>query len=186
MSNSTYIEGGSLNMKENLTKEELEKVLPLALEIYTCFFNELTTAVRNSIANFDGAIWQTLDVNAISYYMGKRDAFREIAERLQKEFGLAANYAHYHKFERDFKIARDADIEKVFPSDDTRGRFNYNVIVRHQRALADLLEHYFLEGYGIGSAIKEGKNFKAFNPDEFTKDCIEHLVDPRFRKEKED
>jgi len=172
-------------MKTKLTKEELEQVLPVALEIYACFFNELTTAVRNSIANFEGAMWRTPDVNAVSYYMGKRDAFREIAERLQKEYGMAANYAQYREFERDFKLVRDADVEKVFPEHDARGRMRYDVIMKHQRALGELLEHYFVEGFGIGCAIKEGKDIEEFNPDKFADVCIEHLVDPRFRKDKE-
>jgi len=168
-------------MKTKLTKEELEQALPLALELYKGFFNELTTAMSNSIKNFERAMWSTEGANHISYYMGKRAAFQEISQRLHKEYMLPLNYTHYLEVEKGFKIVRDKDIEKVYPETEWIGKSDYNKAMIRRRALGEMLEHYFMEGFAIANALAKGQDTKEYNPEEFATICIDHLIDPYYK-----
>lgn len=169
---------------EYLTKEEIEKALPVALEIYKGFFNELTTALKNSISNFEGAMWNACDAKYITYYQGKRDAFNEISKRLHKEYLLAESFAAYNPhIENNFKIARDKDVEKAYPICEEMRSRDRNKAMMHRRALAELLEHYFMEGMAVGNALAKGSNGEEFKPEDFESTCIKHLVHPDFQKE---
>ena len=171
----------------NMSQEEFEKALPLALGLFKSFFNELTTATTNSIKNFEGAMWRNPGmVNSVSYYKGKRDAFAELSGRIEKEYYLTVNKASYIDPKcTSFQTVRDEDVEKVFPEREGRGRYEYTQCMMHRRALADLLEAYMREGFRMGCRYQESQSREQleFNPVELTDACIDALVDPRYRKE---
>ena len=73
--------------KEDNSTERL--ALAIAERLYKQFYGELMTALTNSIKNFDSAIMYDDSREVKEYYKGKRDAFAEIAGRLEKEYRLA-------------------------------------------------------------------------------------------------
>lgn len=170
----------------NISQEEFEKVLPLALGLFKSFFNELTTATTNSIKNFEGAMWRNPGcVESVSYYKGKMDAFEELSERIEKEYSLTVNNARCIDPKcTSFQTVRDDDVERVFPEREWRCRYEYQQCMMHRRALADLLEAYMKEGFLMGCRYQQSQSEDdlEFNPVELTEVCIDALVDPRYRK----
>ena len=171
-----------------MSEKEFEQALPLALTLFKEFFNELTTATTNSIKNFEYGKWSTHDYNAISYYEGKRAAFAELSERIEKEYYLTANHARYicNPKTTGFCVVRDEDIEKMFPERDWHSRRDYQYCMKYRRALAELLEAYMAEGFRMGVRYQksQGDSEPDFNPANLSEACIEAFVHPDFRKDK--
>lgn len=100
-------------MFKQITEAYKEKeAYVLAKELYDGFFNQLTTALKYSIKNFEGAIDHTptddykREKNA--YYRGKCDAFREIAKRLEKEHELSGQSLNaWLRYENQIKSSID-------------------------------------------------------------------------------
>lgn len=94
--------------------------IELAEKLYEDFFNELMTALGNSIKNFESAMWSTCDGNAISYYQGKMHAFKEISERLVKEYNLVlTNELKYNgnceRILREIKNRKNLELDCLIP-----------------------------------------------------------------------
>lgn len=175
-----------------MTKEEYIAALPIAKKQYDMMFNDLVTGIKNSINNFNGEAWRTAFyeedcVNRCSYYLGKRDAFREIARRMNKE-----HRAHIPNeretliaSERQLGEARDADVERVFPDIYDSYCYNRSRTEKHRRVLAEMLKHYFMEGYRLGCSVNmtENVDIKPFNPDEFADEFAKAIINPLYLKE---
>ena len=170
-----------------MTQEEFDKALPLALTLFKHFYSELTTATTNSIKNFEGAMWHVPSMaNTVSYYMGKRDAFAELSDRIEKEYNITANNAQYvlNGDVKNFGPIRDEDIEKMLPERLRGTRYDYYTMMRYRRALAELLSQYMREGFRLGRFYQktEGKEPLEFKPVELSNACIEAFVHPEFRE----
>lgn len=175
-----------------MTKEEFDIALPYALELYTQFYNELMTALDNIADNSKGAQWRIAlehhdrhhDANRISYFMGKEDAYREIAERIRSEYQMHFDQAQHFENHRYFQIARDKDVDEVYPrSVRINHRLPGDIVFRHQRALASMLEHYFNMGFSLGCGHKDGKDIKPYNPTEFGDELINAVIPSQFLKD---
>ena len=177
-----------------MTKEEYIAALPIARKLYDRMFNDLVTGIENSIKNFDAASWLVLDdpgfVNKSSYYQGKRDAFREIASRLDKEHRLSEpNERHLiETLGQPLGQATDKDVDKVFPYIERSYMCGGSKVMQHRRVLANMLRFYFMEGFRIGCDLHRADNadIKQFNPDEFADMCSEDLINPYYLKEIKD
>lgn len=166
---------------------EEEVAYKLAKELYDGFFNELMTAVTNSMNNFENAQRpvQPGDVDSDTirsnwYYQGKIDAFREIGKRLKKEHDLACqdltNWLNFEKgdgpdekFEkavkdtwiqfvnRIIKEKKNTEVENILPEADFRGRRVADKVRRIKAGLANLLEYYGWEGFQLGRKYESDK-----------------------------
>jgi len=166
---------------------EEEVAYKLAKELYDGFFNELMTAVTNSMNNFENAQRpvQPNDVDSDTirsnwYYQGKVDAFREIGKRLKKEHDLACqdltNYLNLEKgdgldekFEkavkntwiqfvnRIIKEKKNTEVENILPYADYCGRRVADKVRRIKAGLANLLEYYSWEGFQLGRKYESDK-----------------------------
>ena len=179
-----------------MTEEQI--AVELAEKLYENFFNELMTAIRNSVKNFESAKWSTCDGNAIAYYQGKMHAFKEISERLEKEYRLVLNNFNYdsvcYKMIDEIKCRTDKELDKVIPENKYRGT-KFGHILKGK--LANLLEGYCSEGFRLGVIF--GKNDKKetekFDPVSFEKLCnetfvgekyinaVRYIEDPKYRAE---
>ena len=183
-----------------MTEEQI--AVKLAEKLYENFFNELMTALRNSVNNFENARWSTFDGNAISYYQGKMHAFKEISERLMKEYHLVLNnqlnYEHIcHKMIDEIKYRTDKDLDKVFPDYKYRGTRFGDILMFLKGKLANLLEGYCSEGFRLGVIFEKNdkKEIEKFDPVSFEKlcnktfigeeyiDAVRYVEDPKYRKE---
>ena len=192
-------------VKENEMEEKDYKMsdnqvaIELAEKLYEKFFNELMTAMRNSIKNFESAMWSTCDGNAISYYQGKMHAFKEISERLVKEYNLVLNNnLHYddscEKMLYDIKNRKNEEMEHIIPTNRYRGT---DWVMRLRGKFADLLEAFSSRAFMLGLKFgkNENKETDKFDPVSFEKLCndrfvgehymfaVRYMEDPEFRKE---
>lgn len=177
--------------------------IELAEKLYEKFFNELMTAMKNSIKNFESAMWSTCDGPAVSYYQGKMHAFKEISERLLKEYNLVLNNdLHYdancEKMLYDIRNRKNEEMERVMPLDKYHGygRF-FDSIMRFRGKFADLLEAFSTRGFMLGLKFgrKENKETEKFDPVSFEELCngkfvgeqymfaVRYMEDPEFRRE---
>lgn len=167
-----------------MTEEQI--AVKLAEKLYENFFNELMTAIRNSVKNFESARWSTCDGNAIAYYQGKMHAFKEISERLEKEYHLVLNNFNYdsvcYKMIDEIKCRTDKELDKVFPEYKYRGTKFGHILMLLKSKLANLLEGYCSEGFRLGVIF--GKNDKKetekFDPVSFEKLCNETFVGEKY------
>jgi len=166
--------------RERIAEEE-EQMLSTAYALFERFFADLTTGLYNSIANCDGAMYmRSLSHDDTMYNNGKRDAFIEFSNRLQKEFDLVDNNQPRTK---EFGLVRDKDIEKMLPEHDImrcRG-YNPNYLMRYRATLADLLESYMVEGFRVGyrfGKTGDANEIRKFNPKELSDTCIETFIHP--------
>lgn len=162
----------------------MEKAVPMALSLFEKFYNELTTALINSAKCCKGAMWNpNADARSILYNEGKKDAFEEIAYRIQKEFNLVLNHSIDPR-NITFGNVRDADIERMIPERDIRFRRDYGYVMKYRRALAELLESYMMEGFRMGYKFgsTEDKEALKFEPQKFSDACIEAFVHPLFKE----
>lgn len=197
----------------------------LAKDMYDRFFNELMTAVVNSMENFKNTQVKTKhdehDIDTLCgnwYYQGKADAFREIGERLLKEKKLAEldlvnslkirekmrecnNNEDYVKFAVKEKLRGDVyenirrkkneEAERILPDSDFRFRKIYDKVMRMRAGIADLLEHYAIEGFRLGrefeickitlpnhtvSTLNDPDITYGFEPKKFADKCIETFI----------
>lgn len=196
--------------KENSQIRDEYNAYILAKAMYDRFFNELMTSVVKSMENFKNAQVKTKpdehDIDTMCsnwYYQGKADAFREIVERLQKEHDLACqdltNYLNLEKcdgleekFEkavkntwimfvnRIIKEQKNADVERILPEDDFRGRRVADKVRRIKAGLASLLEYYGWEGFQLGRKYESDRmkieDVQDFDPKRFSDKCIETFI----------
>lgn len=189
----------------------------LAMKMYDGFFNALMTAVKNSIKNFeraDEAFKRDKDMDIVEkayasgYYNGKMDAFRELANRLQKEHDLACqdlknwfDVENRHDIEEVFATAikdtwinfvyqtikrqKNEEVDRIFPDNDFKGRRVYDKIMRMKGQLASLLEYYGWEGFQLGRKFENDtiriEDAENFDPEKFSKTCIEKFVPEDYR-----
>ena len=179
-----------------MTKEEYIAALPIAKKQYDRMFNDLVTGIENSINNLNGEAWRTAlfeskdFIEKSSYYQGKRDACKEIAFRINKEY--EAQMPNEYKTLMDVEVplgdTRYADAERVFPDIIKSRAYSYERTMRHRMALAEMLKHYFMEGYRLGCNVNKTENIevKPFNPDEFADMCSDAIIHPIYLKEIKD
>lgn len=189
----------------------------LAMKMYDGFFNALMTAVENSIRNFERAADVVkMDINmdpvekayASGYYNGKMDAFRELANRLQKEHDLACQdlknwFDVENKYDIDevfataikdtwinfvyqtIKRQKNEEVDRIFPDGDFRMRRVYDKVMRMKGQLASLLEYYGWEGFQLGRKFENDTirigDAENFDPEKFAGVCIEKFVPEDYR-----
>lgn len=203
-------------MEKRNIQNEME-AYQLAMKLYDGFYNALMEAVENSIKNFEMADDNVrLDTNmdlvkkayASGYYNGKMDAFRDLANRIQKEHDLAGQdlknwldvenkYDMNEIFDkavkntwisfvyRIIKETKNMEVARIFPENDFRGRRVYDKIMRMRGQLASLLEYYGWEGFQLGRKYENDtikiEDVKDFNPKRFSNTCIETFVPEDYR-----
>ncbi|MBP5724334.1 MAG: hypothetical protein J6X18_12280 [Bacteroidales bacterium] len=186
--------------KEIKKSDELTAVF-IAKDLCQQFFNELTTAIKNSIQNFRGEItssaWDLamdptnhLARQSMDYYSGKRDAFYELSDRIKKEYGLATQILSYDTnkaYEMCEKIRhqKNEDVERIFPENNFRGRSTYIKVHRIKGQLADLLEAYGNYAFELGRKYeKHGlakEDIEEYNPQELAKLCVESFIPEEYQ-----
>lgn len=141
--------------------EFIERITPVMKEIndlskgkkaYDFFVRELMTALNNTAKNTDGAAFDVaLNGNIFDYYRleGKSSAFKEIYERVAKEYGLAYNYKlrpEMNSHRELFSIVDDY-CEKILPWDKSRGRAETEMLRRKfSMAIADAMYEAYIAG----------------------------------------
>ena len=141
--------------------EFIERITPVMKEIndlskakkaYDFFVRELMTALNNTAKNTDGAAFvAALNGNIHDYYRleGKSAAFKEIYERVAKEYGLAYNYKLRPETDSHRELFSKIDdyTEQVIPWDRCRGGREMEVLRRKMSmAIADAM----YEAYNVG------------------------------------
>ncbi len=141
--------------------EFIERITPVMQEIndlskgkkaYDFFVNELMTALNNTAKNTDGAAFDAaLNGNIHDYYRleGKSSAFREIYERVAKEYGLAYNYKLRSEMDshRELFSMIDDYTEQVIPWDRCRGSREREVLRRKMSmVIADAMYEAYVAG----------------------------------------
>ena len=165
-----------------ITDEQI--AIGLAEKLYENFFNELMTGMRNSIKNFEGAMWSRCDGPAIAYNQGKMHAFKEISERLVKEYQLVLNNQLHcdevcHSMINEIKYKKNEELDKVFPDRKYCSTRFGHIIMQLKGKLANLLEGYGVEGFRLGMLFgrNENKETEEFDPVSFEKLCDDTFVD---------
>lgn len=154
-------------MKENNENfEVLSAAIKLAIDFYDNFYDTLMLAITNSVKNFEGGMWGNINsASNVYYYMGKRDAFNEVANRIRKEFNLAKQPLVYNQYKtidemmNGIRASKNRDVDKLFPDNIYRGRNGFREVERLKRNLACLFEYYAKEGFNFGR-LYEGKRIK--------------------------
>lgn len=197
----------------------------LALKMYDTFAHELITALRNTSDIMGRMKWTSNCVQKISYYSGKEDAFGEIADRVMKEYGLAKmgleclnevdSEDFYDTYEKNrqlieyvidsIKRKKNEDVDRVFPEDRYRGSQFGREIIRKKGRIADMLEAYANEAFGIGviaerkfkeflpnehhmtpkklmAEIERAKSGIEFDPEDFAVDLSDSVIDPQTKE----
>jgi len=198
------------NNMENAEERNEMIAYKLAMELYKGFFNTLMEAVENSIKNFNNAQLQCMKKKPdesqedsikrmmdMHYYKGKADAFRELSERIVKEYDLAGQdlknyldltekYSNWPEFVyKTIKETKNIEVARIFPENDFRGRRVYDKIMRMRGQLASLLEYYGWEGFQLGRKYENDtikiEDVQDFNPKRFSDTCIETFVPEDYR-----
>lgn len=186
--------------EEDYKMSDNQLATELAEKLYEDFFNELMTALENSVKNFESAMWSTCDGNAISYYQGKIHAFKEISRRLVKEYNLVlTNELKYNgnceRILQEIKNRKNLEVDCLIPEYKYRGSRFHSLVMRFKGKLADLLEAFSSKAFLLGLKLgKTGKPDK-FNPVTFEQlcdekfvgeefmDAVRYMEDPEYRKE---
>ena len=119
---------------------------------YDFFVNELMTALDNIAKNSEKASWDAGmggSVHDYYYLKGKAEAFREIYERVGKEYSLAYNYKlrPENSVQKPIHDYIDKTTEKILPWDRSRGRRETELLRRKfSMAVADAM----YEAYNMG------------------------------------
>lgn len=137
--------------------EEDARVAKLALDMYDDFFNQLTTAITNTLANWKGAMYYAQDPKTGLYMRGKVEAFQEFLDRLEKERDLAkqeyqniVDHESFRLMHESIGFHKNLEVEGLFPDDKYRGSKEYWRIQQLKGRIADLLEGYAQEGFNTG------------------------------------
>lgn len=157
--------------------EFIERITPVMREIndlskgkkaYDFFVKELMTALDNTAKNTDGAAFDAaLNGNIFDYYRfeGKTAAFREIYDRVAKEYGLAYHFKlrPENSVQRPILAYVDDKVEEILPWDHMRGR-RENELLRRKVSMA------------IGDAMYEAYNMGKMHSlyEELDKQIVEH------------
>lgn len=145
--------------KTNMMTEEDAKVVKLALDMYDDFFNQLTTAISNTLKNWTGAMLYAEDPRTGLYMRGKVDAFKEFLDRLEKERDLAKqeyqallDHEEFRSVHESIHFHKNNEVDKLLPNDKYRGRgpLEWQIFHRFKGRIADLLEGYAQEGFNTG------------------------------------
>jgi len=166
------------------------KVAKLSLTMYDMFFNELTTAMGNTLHWWRQAQFSLSEGQTI-YYQGKVDAYREFLDRLEKERDLAKSSLEYcvayedkDYIARSIKFHKNIEVDDLLPDDKYRGTREYNRIQQLKGKIANLLEGYAHQGFQLGVRYvkqrfldEKFKNYKKFDRKELERDLINHLPD---------
>ena len=157
----------------------------LAEKLYEDFFNELMTALGNSVKNFEGAMRSTCDGNAISYYQGKMHAFNEISERLVKEYNLVLNNelrynGNCERILQEIKNRKNLEVDGLIPEYKYRGSRFYDVAMRFKGKLADILESFSSKAFLLGLKLGKTGEPDKFNPVAFEQLCNDKFVGEKF------
>ena len=170
----------------------------LALDMYKQFAQDLITALKNTSGWCNEAKWQSRDVQGISYWAGKQDAFGEIAERVAKEYGLAMRGIGYleqvydgtneegintrsrnldvvHNIFKKIKYKKNEDVDKMFPDEQYRGTGKFDQVMRAKGKVADLLENYASEAFNLGRLAE--RKFGENVPDDLLVEEYNALID---------
>lgn len=186
--------------KEIRKSDELTAVF-MAKDLCQQFFNELTTAIKNSIRNFDSAIYNagfellqnpksTSARQTIDYYSGKKDAFVELSERFLKEYFLATQVLSNdinkaYEMSEKIRQQKNEDIENIFPENNIRGRRIYMKVNRIKGQLSDLLEAYGNYAFELGRKYEKHElkkeEIEEYNPQEMAKLCIETFIPEEYQ-----
>lgn len=144
----------------------------LAIAVYDRFFNELMTSFTNIIRNLNGARFQVPSAASQSYFTGKMQAFQEIAERIQKEYGLSRSSLDYYlkkygdivkdrKFScmtfqelDEIRMRKNDDVDKMLDANVYKGTQVYDYIERVKARIANHLEDYASEGFRLGMLFR--------------------------------
>lgn len=141
--------------------EFIERIAPVMKEIndlskgkkaYDFFVQELMTALDNTAKNTDVAAFDAaMSGNIFDYYRleGKSAAFKEIYERVAKEYGLAYNYKLRPEMNshRELFSMVDDYCEKILPWDRCRGRAETEMLRRKfSMAIADAMYEAYIAG----------------------------------------
>lgn len=198
------------NNMENTEDRNNMIAYKLAMELYKGFFNTLMEAVENSIKNFDDAQLQCMKKKPdelpednlkrmmdMHYYKGKADAFRELSERIQKEYDLSGQdlknylelgekYSNWPYFVyKTIKETKNIEVDRIFPDNDFRCRRVYDKVMRMKGQIANLLEYYGCEGFRLGK-LYEKNMLKIKDVDDFEKNrlynaCVEAFIPEDYR-----
>ena len=166
------------------------KVAKLSLTMYDMFFNELTTAMGNTLHWWRQAQFSPNEGHTL-YYQGKVDAYREFLDRLEKERDLAKSSLEYGVLHEDMdtiarsiKFHKNIEVDDLLPDDKYRGTREYNRIQQLKGKIANLLEGYAHQGFQLGvrymkKRFLDGKfkNYKKFDRKELERELINHLPD---------
>lgn len=143
-------------LKRPATEEDV-RIAKLALDMYDDFFNQLTTAVVNTLGNWKGAMKYIQDPKIGAYMQGKVDAFKEFFDRLEKERDLAkqdcealVSFEELRKMHESIGFHKNLEVDELFPDDKFRGSPEYWKIQKLKGKIADLLEAYAQEGFNAG------------------------------------
>ena len=134
----------------------------IAEKLCRTFFDELTTAMTNSVRNFEMASKVATDPVSMHYYKGKYDAFNEVAERLRKEYDPAmqplSSTESTRRLCEDIRRKKNEDVDNAFPENKYRCTENYQEILRIKKRVADGLEIYAKEGFELGRRFERRMN----------------------------
>ena len=141
--------------------EFIERIAPVMKEIndlskgkkaYDFFVQELMTALNNTAKNTDGVAFDAaMNGNIFDYYRleGKSAAFKEIYERVAKEYGVAYNYKLMSEMDSHCELFSMVDdyCEKILPWDRCRGRAETEMLRRKfSMAIADAMYEAYIAG----------------------------------------
>lgn len=198
------------NNMENMDIHNEMEAYQLAMELYKGFFNTLMEAVENSIKNFNNAQLQCMKKKPdesqedglkrmmdMHYYKGKADAFRELSERIQKEYDLAGQdlknyldltekYSNWPEFVyKTIKETKNVEVDRIFPDNDFRCRRVYDKVMRMKGQIANLLECYGCEGFRLGKLYEKNmlkiKDVEDFEKNRLFNACVEAFMPEDYR-----
>ena len=176
----------------------------LAMELYKGFFNTLMEAVVASMGNFEMAATYKKEGEDLvdrayrsGYYGGKLDAFRELADRIQKEYDLAGQdlknylelgekYSNWPDFVyKTIKETKNIEVDRIFPDNDFRCRRVYDKVMRMKGQLANLLEYYACDGFRLGKLYEKNmlkiKDVEDFEKNRLLNACVEAFMPEDYR-----
>jgi hypothetical protein len=137
----------------------------LALDMYDTFASELVKSLTN-IKNINEALSTPptfKDGNESNYFKGKADAYKEIVERIGKEYTLAKQGLTYDGTKIFEVIGRQKNlaVDRIIPENRIRGRREYGKMYRIKGNIADLLERFAINGFLLGVKYYNTTNNKS-------------------------
>lgn len=153
----------------------------MALIMYQQFYNELMTALQNTIKNLKGALPFTSKYTP--YLEGRISGIKEVCERIEKEYQLAkqdveydikqyqdscreSEYA-YIKFSvfDNMKKKEDSVVDMCFNDHKYRGTLEYEKVVRAKRNIVMMLDCVAREAFNLGIVYRKTFDDSKLNGD---------------------